>query len=86
MINTRETISIAYEKITYDRNNCVIHTISSVAMCLFLIIGISINCYFYNLRNEKYYLIISVMKTIMFYPAKTFVVLGFLVNLVIEYY
>ena len=55
------------------KNNCLIHTILLVISCLFLVIAIAINCYFwctkYYLRNdhiisinEDYY-VITILKS-----------------------
>ena len=45
MLNTTET-SLADKKVTYEKNNCLIYTISLVIKCLLLLVVISISYYY----------------------------------------
>ena len=46
MLNTIET-SLANEKVTYEKNNCLVHPFSLIVICsLFLLVVISSNCYY----------------------------------------
>ena len=62
MLNTNEiavkdlscVTSIVDKKVTYEKNNCLIYTISLVIICLFLLVIITISCYYYY---AKYHLI-----------------------------
>ena len=50
MLNTIET-TIVEKKAIYEKNNCLIHTISLINICLFSLVCISISCHYY-LRNK----------------------------------
>ena len=50
MLNTIET-TIVEKKVICEKNNCLIHTISLINICLFSLVCISISCHYY-LRNK----------------------------------
>ena len=50
MLNKTET-SLDDKKVTCEKNNCRIPTISLVTICLLLLAVISINCYYYHAKD-----------------------------------
>ena len=51
MLETTETL-LDNKKKTYEKNNCLMHTISLVIICLLLLSVASIDCYYYWIKKE----------------------------------
>ena len=49
ILNATQTLLVD-KKITCDKNNCLIHTVSLVIICLYLWVVISVSCYYYYTR------------------------------------
>ena len=47
--NTTET-SLDDKKVTCEKSDCLIHTISLIIICLLLLTVVSISCYYYYMR------------------------------------
>ena len=58
ILNTAEN-SFNDKKLTCEKSNCLIHTISLVIICLLLLSVISISCYFYHLEYRSKQKILS---------------------------
>ena len=50
ILNTTKA-SLNRKKVTCEKNNCLILTISLVIICLLLLVVISISCYYYYTRD-----------------------------------
>ena len=58
ILNTTET-SLDDKKVTSKKDNCLIHTISLIIICLLLLAAVSIGCYYYYTRywTKKEYVV-----------------------------
>ena len=55
ILNTTEN-SLDHKKVTCEKSNCLIHTISLVIICTLLLTVVSIGCfYFYTRQNKNIY-------------------------------
>ena len=64
MLNTTET-SFDDKKVTCEKNNCLIHTISLVILCSLLLVAITLLLLYKRLDKKGIRIIVSNMKLIV---------------------